>query len=113
MGQGGSRGQHQSGMTRAWRLRQGYLPATYLKVAEKGYRGIINQFIETQPNGQVNLKGTVSVGGLGGNPYRDGSYQYYLSEKVVTNDPKGVGAFLLASSEMERPRAKPSARSTR
>jgi unsaturated rhamnogalacturonyl hydrolase len=41
------------------------------------------------------------VAGLGGNPYRDGSYEYYLSEKVVTNDPKGVGAFLLASVEME------------
>ncbi len=42
------------------------------------------------------------MAGLGGNPYRDGSYQYYLSEKVVTNDPKGMGAFLLASTEMER-----------
>jgi len=94
-------------------VRQGYLPASYLKVAEKGSRGIINQFIETQPDGQVNLKGTVSVGGLGGNPYRDGSYQYYLSEKVVTNDPKGVGAFLLASGEMEKPKVKPSARSRR
>jgi unsaturated rhamnogalacturonyl hydrolase len=41
------------------------------------------------------------VGGLGGNPYRDGSYEYYLSEKVITNDPKGVGAFLLAANEME------------
>jgi len=89
-------------------VRQGYLPASYLEVAQKGFRGIINQFIETQPSGQVNLKGTVSVGGLGGNPYRDGSYQYYLSERVVTNDAKGVGAFLLASAEMERPRAKPS-----
>ena len=94
-------------------VRQGYLPASYLEVAQKGFRGIINQFIETQPSGQVNLKGTVSVGGLGGNPYRDGSYQYYLSERVVTNDPKGVGAFLLATGEMERPRAKPSARSRR
>jgi unsaturated rhamnogalacturonyl hydrolase len=43
----------------------------------------------------------VSGGGLGGNPYRDGSYEYYLSEKVVTNDPKGIGAFLMASDEME------------
>ena len=82
-------------------VRQGYLPAAYLKVARKGYQGIVNRFVETDANGQVNLKGTVSVAGLGGNPYRDGSYQYYLSEKVVTNDPKGVGAFLLASSEME------------
>jgi unsaturated rhamnogalacturonyl hydrolase len=42
----------------------------------------------------------VSVSGLGGDPYRDGSYQYYMSEKVVPNDAKGVGSFLLASNEM-------------
>ncbi len=82
-------------------VRHDYLPARYLKVAQKGYQGITTRFIEPAADGEVNLKGTVSVAGLGGNPYRDGSYQYYLSEKVVTNDPKGVGAFLLAANEME------------
>lgn len=82
-------------------VRKGYLPGPYLRVAQKGYRGVVSRFIKTDPGGQVNLEGTVSVGGLGGNPYRDGSYEYYLSEKVVTNDPKGVGAFLMASKEME------------
>jgi len=82
-------------------VHQGYLPAWYSKVAARGYRGITSHFIETQSDGQVNLTGTVSVSGLGGNPYRDGSYAYYMREKVVTNDPKGVGAFLLASNEME------------
>jgi unsaturated rhamnogalacturonyl hydrolase len=82
-------------------VRQGYLPASYMQVAEKGYKGILSRFIKEDAGGQVNLEGTVSVSGLGGNPYRDGSYKYYLSEKVVTNDPKGVGAFLLASAEME------------
>jgi unsaturated rhamnogalacturonyl hydrolase len=82
-------------------VREGYLPASYFKVAQKGYQGITTRFLETNPQGQLNLNGTVSVAGLGGNPYRDGSYQYYLSEKVVTNDPKGVGAFLMASNEME------------
>jgi unsaturated rhamnogalacturonyl hydrolase len=82
-------------------VRRNYLPAHYLGVARNGYQGIEKHFIETSSGGQVNLKGTVSVSGLGGNPYRDGSYEYYLSEGVVTNDPKGVGAFLLASNEME------------
>ena len=41
------------------------------------------------------------MSGLGGKPYRDGSYAYYMSEKVITNDPKGVGAFLMAVNEME------------
>jgi unsaturated rhamnogalacturonyl hydrolase len=83
-------------------VRLGYLPSSYSKVAQQGYQGIAEQFIETEANGQVNLRGTVSVAGLGGKPYRDGSYEYYLSEKVVTNDLKGIGAFLMASSEMER-----------
>jgi unsaturated rhamnogalacturonyl hydrolase len=81
--------------------RAGYLPASYMKVARKGYQGILRQFVEDAEDGGVNLTGTVSVAGLGGNPYRSGSYEYYLSEKVVTNDPKGVGAFLMASNEME------------
>lgn len=82
-------------------VRQGYLPALYSTVAQKGYAGITKVFIEKADQEKVNLKGTVSVSGLGGKPYRDGSFAYYLSEKVVTNDAKGVGAFLLAANEME------------
>lgn len=81
-------------------VRLKVLPARFLPAAQKGYAGIIQQFIKTE-NGQVNLHGTVSVSGLGGKPYRDGSFDYYMSEKVVVNDPKGVGAFLLASNEVE------------
>jgi len=86
--------------TLAKAVRLGYLPSSFLPVAKKGYGGIIKKFISID-NGQMNLQGTVSVSGLGGKPYRDGSYQYYISEKVVTNDPKGVGAFILASNEIE------------
>ncbi len=82
-------------------VRKGYLPANYMKTANDGYRGIQREFVKYDASGRFNLAGTVSVAGLGGNPYRDGSYEYYLSEKVVTNDPKGVGAFLLAATEIE------------
>jgi len=82
-------------------VRTGELPSSYFAVADKGYKGIKTVFIEQAGVDKVNLKGTVSVSGLGGKPYRDGSYEYYLSEKVITNDPKGVGAFLLAANEME------------
>ena len=81
-------------------VRLGFLPEKYIAAAKKGYDGIAKQFIKTE-NGLVNLHGTVSVSGLGGNPYRDGSYDYYMSEKVVVNDPKGVGAFLQAANEIE------------
>ena len=81
-------------------VRKGYLPAVKISIAKKGYDGIIKQFIKVE-DGQTNLHGTVKVSGLGGNPYRDGSFAYYMSEDVIVNDPKGVGAFLLASNEIE------------
>jgi unsaturated rhamnogalacturonyl hydrolase len=87
--------------TMAKAVRNGYIPASYLQNAKKGYAAIIKEFIEVDTNGQTNLKGTVSVSGLGGKPYRDGSFDYYMSEPVVVNDPKGMGAFILASVEME------------
>ncbi len=82
-------------------VREGYLPSHDLAIAEQGYKGILTHFVETAPDGSVSLTGTVKGVGLGGNPYRDGSYSYYIGEKTATNDPKGVGAFLLASAEME------------
>ena len=81
-------------------VRKGYLPAAKITIAKKGYDGILKQFIKEE-NGQTNLHGTVKVSGLGGKPYRDGSFTYYMSEPVIVNDPKGMGAFLLASNEME------------
>ncbi|MFT3845978.1 MAG: glycoside hydrolase family 88 protein [Lacibacter sp.] len=81
-------------------VRKGYLPAAKLTVAKKGYDGIVKKFIKEE-NGQTNLHGTVKVSGLGGKPYRDGSFAYYMSEDVIVNDAKGVGAFLLAAGEME------------
>ena len=83
-------------------VRKGYLPASFLETAKIGYKGMQDTFIEKRADGQVNLKGTVSVSGLGGKPYRDGSFEYYMSEKVITNDPKGVGAFIMAANEMEQ-----------
>jgi unsaturated rhamnogalacturonyl hydrolase len=81
-------------------VRRGYLPANFLINAEHGYKGIFEKFIKANGD-DVSVTGIVSVGGLGGEPYRDGTYAYYLSEKVVSNDPKGFGAFLLAAAEME------------
>jgi unsaturated rhamnogalacturonyl hydrolase len=82
-------------------VRKGYIPAAYMQQAKKGYEGIIKEFIEVDANGQTNLKGIVSVSGLGGKPYRDGSFEYYMSEPVVVNDPKGIGAFIMCAAEME------------
>lgn len=81
-------------------VRKGYLPAAKFSIAQKAWDGIVKEFIKVE-NGQTNLYGTVSVSGLGGNPYRDGSFEYYMREKVIVNDPKGMGAFIKAAGEME------------
>ena len=87
--------------TLAKAVRKGYLPEDVLTSAKKGYQGVLDKFITKDADGRTSLQGTVSVSGLGGNPYRDGSYEYYIGEKVVPNDPKGVGAFLLTADEMD------------
>ena len=38
--------------------------------------------------------------GLGPGRQRNGSPEYYFSELVVSDDPKGVGAFMMAHAEI-------------
>ncbi|MHA8066867.1 glycoside hydrolase family 88 protein [Aquirufa sp. ROCK2-A2] len=82
-------------------VRKGYLSQKFLLAAQKAYQGINKEFISKDAEGNIHLEKTVSVGGLGGTPYRDGSYEYYLSEPLKKDDLKGVGPYILASLEME------------
>jgi unsaturated rhamnogalacturonyl hydrolase len=83
-------------------VRKGYLDARYLDTAKKAYNGLIDNFITVDSEGLVTMSGICGVAGLGGNPYRDGSYEYYIGEVVRDNDPKGVGPFIMASLEHEK-----------
>lgn len=83
-------------------VRLGLLDASYLKVAEKGYKGILKHFIEVDKNGVVSLTRACAVAGLGGKNYRMGDYDYYINETIRSNDPKAVGPFIMASLEWER-----------
>lgn len=81
---------------------KGYIPKKYKNNAIKGYQGILDQFIQVDEKGIVNLTKCCSVAGLGGKPYRDGSYDYYINEPIRANDPKGTGPFILASLELNK-----------
>lgn len=87
------------GLGKAARL--GYIGTEYRQAADSAYAGIVKEFIRVDEEGETNLNGICSVAGLGGNSYRDGSFEYYISEPIVANDSKGVGAFLMASCELE------------
>lgn len=87
-------------------VNKGYLNKKFLKWAQESWEGIKNTFLVIDDKGLINLEKTVSVAGLGGKPYRDGSFEYYMSEKVRTNDFKGYGPFLLAAIELEKAKVK-------
>lgn len=81
--------------------RLGYLSASYHGLAEKAWQSIQERFVKTDSSGKIILTGTVTHIAMGAAPENDGSDSYYLKAPIVSNDPKGVGAFLLAGSEME------------
>ncbi len=81
--------------------RKGYVDAKIMDVAKKGFKGIIKDLVTIDEDGYVDINQCCSVAGLGGKPYRDGSFDYYISEKIRKNDPKAVGPFILAAMEFE------------
>lgn len=54
-----------------------------------------------EEDGKLHLTDICHVAGLGpaSNPVRDGSVEYYLSEKIVMDDAKGVGPFMMAYAQ--------------
>ena len=82
-------------------VRLGYLPPSYASNAARGYRGILQYFVQNNANGSLTISDTVSGTSLGGKANNDGSYSYYISVPRISNDPRGVGTFLMVSSEME------------
>ncbi len=82
-------------------VRLGYLTTAYASNASSAYQGILKHFVKVDSDGEVTLAGTVRAVGLGTDAVHDGSYSYSVSQEVISNDPTGVGAFLMASVEME------------
>ena len=79
--------------------RKGYIGNDYNATALEAYSGLLKNFIQKNSDGTISLTKCCSVAGLGGNPYRDGTFEYYIGEPVRDNDPKGVGPFIMASLE--------------
>jgi len=81
---------------------KGYLPSKYKKLANKAFDGLTKQLIKVDADGGITLTQACAVAGLGGKPYRDGSYEYYVKERKKDNDPKATGPFILAALELNR-----------
>lgn len=81
---------------------KGYIDDNYKTIANQKFDAILKTLIKTDNDGNLVLTNVCGGCGLGGNPYRDGSYDYYIHEKVVDNDSKGVAPFIMAAIELDR-----------
>ncbi len=81
-------------------VRLGFLPDyPHRAIARRAFQGCAERFLFRDAGGGWHLGGTCSVAGLGGKPYRDGGYSYYIGEPVKADDCKGAGPFILAAVE--------------
>jgi len=83
-------------------VNKGILSSDYLQIAEASFDAVYENYVTRDDSGILYLQNTVSVGGLGGNPYRDGSFEYYISEPIRINDFKGYGPLMLAAIELKK-----------
>ena len=86
----------------------------YLRAAREGYavpesidpkalyEALVKKFIREDADGTLNLTDCCAVAGLGGKENRSGTFDYYVNEKIIENDPKGIGPFIWASLEYEK-----------
>lgn len=82
--------------------RKGYLDRSCYAIAKESFQGVVDSLVTVNNDGTINLNHACQGAGLGGVPYRDGSYEYYVNEKQRTNDFKAVGPFILAALELEK-----------
>lgn len=83
-------------------FHKGYLPEKFLKASKKAFAGLVKYSTQVNPDGTVSITRACSVAGLGGNPYRDGSYEYYINEPIRNDDPKVIGPFIMAALELAK-----------
>ncbi|MBR3764028.1 MAG: glycoside hydrolase family 88 protein [Clostridia bacterium] len=83
--------------------RLGCIPAEMGDAAAESFRALQREFVGRMRDGTMFLAKTCFGAGLGGQPgkYRDGSYDYYISEAVGSWDIKGTGAYIQAAVEYE------------
>jgi len=78
--------------------QKGYLDKSYLEKGKQAYDQFIKRFIKENADSTISVTDCCSVAGLGGEKkYRDGSFEYYISEPIRDNDPKTVSPFIMVS----------------
>ena len=70
--------------------------------AQKCFESIQRRFVGRMKNGELFIARCCQSAGLGGSSGRDGSFDYYVSESIVSRDLKATGAYLRAACEEQK-----------
>jgi hypothetical protein len=74
--------------------RMGYVDQSYIQAAEKGFDGLIEYKINVDETGYITLRDIVQGMGI------QTRYTNYMNQTRLTNSHHGLGAFLLAATEL-------------
>lgn len=72
---------------------------TAADIGEKALLTVTEKYTDRSGDTPV-MKNICLMGGLGGANNRDGSAEYYLNEKIVENEAKGIAPYLMAAAEL-------------
>lgn len=75
-------------------IHKGYLPETFKSSLKKAYEGLQKEFITIDEKGLPHIHHSCSGAGLGGTPYRSGTYDYYINEPQRSDDLKTIGPLI-------------------
>ncbi len=75
-------------------IKKGYLPAMFKATLTKAYEGLQKEFITIDEKGLPHIHHSCSGAGLGGTPYRSGTYDYYVNEPQRSDDLKTIGPLI-------------------
>lgn len=67
-----------------------------MSVAKESMEALWEKNVITAEDGYPELTRICKVAGLGGEPYRSGTYEYYVTELVCSGDTKGTAPFLMS-----------------
>ncbi|MFA9388296.1 MAG: glycoside hydrolase family 105 protein [Prolixibacteraceae bacterium] len=79
----------------------GVLPEEYKEIALESFNSLTARYIKTDADLLPTLTHICGPAGLGVKLHRDGSFEYYINQQQIDNDPKGVAPLIMAAIELK------------
>lgn len=77
------------------------LPMKYKEIAKESFLSLTRNFIKTDVDSLPTLTQVSGSAGLGIKMQRDGSFEYYINQQQIDNEPKGVAPLIMAALELK------------